>query len=392
MSTNIIKTNGTVLTTLQDDSVDTKSSSIILVGRNVYGYGSYIESSMVRIMENFCNTSAPNNPLTGQEWFNQTTNKLTYYNNQWISILDNNDLQTINGSISNLQTEIDNINTHLTTLDGDIVTINGELSDLQNKLQTDFDGLNSELSVIDGRVTTLENNLKDYLPLDGGIMSGDIILNNNVGIKNVTTGGILYNNENNIDIISNNGTKLLTYNLSTTPTITSNIDVYGKTNIYMGADSQLVATQTWTTNNLVQGNYQIGTSDKRIKATKFSNNSVWDCYDNSGSDVWVEMADKNWVNSFVGSDTFVQSTIGYYIFKSGLILQWGSGTYNTNNFPITFPNKALQIFASNTNSQGAHDDNAFAYIINNSQYYIQTKSSGDNGISGYPTCWFAIGF
>ena len=392
MSTNIIKTNGEILTVLQDNTVDTNSSSIILVGRNIYGYGSYIESSMIRILENFCNTTSPLNPLTGQEWFNSTSNKMTYYNNEWINILDNNDLVTINTSISNLQNQLGDANALISGIQSSISNIEGEITNLTSEIKSNYDLLNSNLTVLTSRVTALETNIKNYLPLSGGEMTGTIIVDSKYGITNKNGGGVIFNDQGNIDIISNTGTYIATYNLSTSPNISVNFDIYGKSNIYMGANSELVATQPWTEANFVYGTYDLTNDDYRIKASKYSNSSLWVCYDENSTDQWIEIADKNWVNTLVNNDTFIKTSNGYQIFKSGLILQWGSGTSGTVNFPITFPNKALQIFASNTNSQGWNVDNAFAYIVNNSQYYIETKSSGKNGISGYPTAWFALGY
>ena len=146
MSTNIIKTNGEILTVLQDNTVDTNSSSIILVGRNIYGYGSYIESSMIRILENFCNTTSPLNPLTGQEWFNSTSNKMTYYNNEWINILDNNDLVTINTSISNLQNQLGDANALISGIQSSISNIEGEITNLTSEIKSNYDLLNSNLT------------------------------------------------------------------------------------------------------------------------------------------------------------------------------------------------------------------------------------------------------
>lgn len=67
------KTNGTTLTTVQDASID-KSTSLTFVGRNYSGYGQPIEENLVRLLENFANTTAPLKPVQGQLWFNNTPN------------------------------------------------------------------------------------------------------------------------------------------------------------------------------------------------------------------------------------------------------------------------------------------------------------------------------
>jgi len=67
------RTNGTTLTTVQDASID-KSTSLTFVGRNYSGYGQPIEENLVRLLENFANTTAPLKPVQGQLWFNNTPN------------------------------------------------------------------------------------------------------------------------------------------------------------------------------------------------------------------------------------------------------------------------------------------------------------------------------
>ena len=67
------KTNGTTLTTVQDASVD-NSTGLTFVGRNYSGYGQAVEENLVKLLENFANTSAPGKPVQGQLWFNNAPN------------------------------------------------------------------------------------------------------------------------------------------------------------------------------------------------------------------------------------------------------------------------------------------------------------------------------
>jgi hypothetical protein len=67
------KTNGTTLATVQDASVD-NSTSLTFVGRNYSGYGQPIEENLVKLLENFANTTAPKKPVQGQLWFNSSPN------------------------------------------------------------------------------------------------------------------------------------------------------------------------------------------------------------------------------------------------------------------------------------------------------------------------------
>lgn len=80
--------------------------------------------------------------------------------------------------------------------------------------------------------------------------------------------------------------------------------------------------------------------------------------------------------------------------NTGIIWQWCTPSKSTHNnsFPISFPNKVLHVFATNTNVQGVYVDNAFAYPINNSTYYYATKPSNNSGIGLFDGAVFAIGY
>jgi hypothetical protein len=67
-------TAGNVISTVQVGQVDTTSTSLALVGQGVSPYAPYVDSNFVKVLENFANTIPPPNPITGQLWFNTTTN------------------------------------------------------------------------------------------------------------------------------------------------------------------------------------------------------------------------------------------------------------------------------------------------------------------------------
>jgi microcystin-dependent protein len=78
MAYNITLTNGTELIAggLLDNTSDNSSTSITLVGKNFKSYGLFLNQNVVRLMENFANSTAPTAPLPGQLWFNSTTKLL----------------------------------------------------------------------------------------------------------------------------------------------------------------------------------------------------------------------------------------------------------------------------------------------------------------------------
>jgi len=77
MAYTIVKSDGTVLTTIADGTINTTSTTLGLPGRNYAGYGQSLDTNFVHQLENFADSTPPANPLRGQLWFN--TNDSTLY-------------------------------------------------------------------------------------------------------------------------------------------------------------------------------------------------------------------------------------------------------------------------------------------------------------------------
>jgi len=69
MAYTIVKSDGTVLTTISDGTINTTSTSLGLPGRNYAGYGQTFDTNYVHIIENFADSTPPANPLRGQLWY-----------------------------------------------------------------------------------------------------------------------------------------------------------------------------------------------------------------------------------------------------------------------------------------------------------------------------------
>lgn len=68
MAYTIIKSDGNVLTTIADGTLNTANTSLGLPGRNYAGYGNVLDTNFVRLLENFADGSVPSNPIRGQLW------------------------------------------------------------------------------------------------------------------------------------------------------------------------------------------------------------------------------------------------------------------------------------------------------------------------------------
>lgn len=83
MAYTINLTNGTILTTIADGTVNSTSTSLTLIGKNFSNYGTYLNDNFVHILENGSNATAPLTPLTGQMWWDTGGNLKVYTGANW---------------------------------------------------------------------------------------------------------------------------------------------------------------------------------------------------------------------------------------------------------------------------------------------------------------------
>ncbi len=78
MAYTVNKTDSTILATVADGTIDT-TTDLTLIGKNYAGYGEFFNENLVKLLENFANTSAPASPVAGQMWWDKTNNLLKVY-------------------------------------------------------------------------------------------------------------------------------------------------------------------------------------------------------------------------------------------------------------------------------------------------------------------------
>lgn len=76
MAYTIVKSDGTILTTIADGTINTTSTSLGLPGRNYAGYGQQLDTNFVHLVENFADSTVPPNPIRGQLWYNTDNNTM----------------------------------------------------------------------------------------------------------------------------------------------------------------------------------------------------------------------------------------------------------------------------------------------------------------------------
>jgi hypothetical protein len=78
MSYTINLTDGALFATIADGTINT-SSSMTLVGKNYAGYGQFLDTNFIHLLENASNTTAPGAPLTGQLWWDSGNGLMKVY-------------------------------------------------------------------------------------------------------------------------------------------------------------------------------------------------------------------------------------------------------------------------------------------------------------------------
>ena len=131
MAYTIVKSDGTVLTTIADGTINTTSTSLGLPGRNFAGYGQTVDTNFVHQLENYAANTPPANPLRGQLWYdiNNSLLKVCPTDNQtnanaWVTLATSSGTSTTTfGTVSvtgNLQAN--NI-TAVNAIVGDTITV-----------------------------------------------------------------------------------------------------------------------------------------------------------------------------------------------------------------------------------------------------------------------------
>jgi len=276
MAYTIVKSNGTVLTTIADGTINTTSTSLGLPGRNYAGYGQTLDTNFVHILENFADTSPPSNPLEGQLWYNTNTGILYVCPNDgetnaanWLALTATATGGTttfgqidVTGNVTANNLSIVNwANAANAAFDNLTVTNNANIANANLQGVTTVASLNTTL-ITTGSTTTPGTMIGTWT-VNGAVSGNALVLNGNLYIANagsgyygIKTDNYMYANGTPISFAgtyndANVEALLQTYN---GPILANTITV---TNITTGAN---------TTPGNITGNW-ILTSGSRLQAT-----------------------------------------------------------------------------------------------------------------------------
>lgn len=91
MGYNLLKSDGTLFFTLEDGQIDDLNTSLTFIGKNFINYGKIQNENLLHLLENFSSTLAPTQPVSGQLWFDKSTNiiRLRVYNGSSWNLIPN---------------------------------------------------------------------------------------------------------------------------------------------------------------------------------------------------------------------------------------------------------------------------------------------------------------
>ena len=274
MSYTIVKSDGTVLTTIADGTVNTNSTTVALPGRLYALYGQVIDTDIVHLLEHFAYTQVPANPLRGQVWFNTTDDTLrvcptdgeTNASNWYSLVTSTNfpeDLNLLGNIVANNITANSNLTANITDTDYLNVSIQANIANsntvnatvtgnlvASNACIANISGTSLNYSTIQGSLTTnAQPNITSVGTLTSLTSSGTIaassfagqLANGSTNISIPVSGGnvnISSAGSPNIVVITNLGA-----NIAGTANITGNANVGNLGATQVVASANIIAPQ-----------------------------------------------------------------------------------------------------------------------------------------------------
>jgi len=282
MAYTIVKTDGTVLTTIPDGTINTTSTSIGLPGRNYAGYGETLDTNFVHTLENFAASTPPSNPLRGQLWFN--TNNSTLYvcpadgttsASNWLSLTSTSSggtttfgAVTVTGNLSaNNVSASSNVSANLVTTNFLTVSANANIANA-SIANANVTTLLTVANITSGSQTTA-GNLTGGWTVNGSVTGNSlVVINGNLAISN-SAGANLYGIKTdrymwaNGVAISFSGTYSNANVEAFLPTYVGNVGSSGGATVFNGRTLSAGAN---TTTGSITGNWSL-TTGSRLNAT-----------------------------------------------------------------------------------------------------------------------------
>ncbi len=284
MAYTIVKSDGTVLTTIPDGTIDTTSTSLGLPGRSFSGYGQAQDTNFVHLTENFAASTPPPNPIRGQLWYNTTTNTMLVCPADgeanaaaWLALTSTSSGSTttfgnisVSGTISTSELVVEN-GISATSLSVDSLTVTNDA----NIANATLSGTTTIASTLTTSITTgaanTNGNITGTWTLSGNgvansingtalwITDGNLVISG-AGSIGIRTDNYMYANGVSIPLGGTYGNSNVAAYL---PTYAANIGPVGGAAVFNG---RTLSTGANTTTGNITGNWSL-TAGSRLNAT-----------------------------------------------------------------------------------------------------------------------------
>lgn len=284
MAYTIVKSDGTVLTTIPDGTIDTTSTSLGLPGRSFSGYGQAQDTNFVHLTENFASSTPPPNPLRGQLWYNTTTNTMLVCPADgeanaaaWLALTSTSSGATttfgnisVSGTIAATDLTVDN-EISATAIASDSLTVTNSANIANATLSGTTTVANLQTTSVTTGSTTTNGNLTGTWTLNGsgvanGVngtamwMTGGNLVITGAGSVGIRTDNYYYANGVAISFSGTYGNSNVAAYL---PTYTANVGSVGGATVFNG---RTLTTGANTTTGNITGNWSL-TAGSRLNAT-----------------------------------------------------------------------------------------------------------------------------
>ena len=280
MAYTIIKSDGTVLTTIADGTINTTSTSLALPGRNYAGYGQSQDTNFVHVLENFADTSPPANPLRGQLWYNTGNSTLLVCPTDgeanglaWLSLTSTASggnttfgNVTVNGNLTANNITATN-NSNANAFSAGYLTISASANIANANLTGTTAISNTFTTAITTGGTSTPGTLTGTWTVNGSAGGNALVLNGNIFIANIGGGAYGIKTDNymyaNGDPIPLGGTYANANVAAYLPTYNGNVGGAGLNSVFNG---RTLTTGANTTAGTITGNWTL-TTGSRLQAT-----------------------------------------------------------------------------------------------------------------------------
>lgn len=385
--------NGNLLCTILDGTINNTNSSLTLVGRNYSGYGEIIAEDLVALLVNFADSSSPDNPNTGQIWYDNANRLVKVYTGTtWKNVGSATFASTAPNTTVGGDFWWDSTNKQLycydgtspTSIDGWILVgpgwsvVNGkggalrELIDNNNVVSIYLDGVRT--AIISDNAFTPANAISGFTSIQAGWnMSTAYTIygtaNNASYLGTQPAANYFRNNINNtgtgtLTILNNSGLTVGTYGqfvanivsntVSLHNTVSGSLNLVNQGNIALSvtstgqvvvnrdpAQALGVATKQYVDNSFINANLwgvstaitaPTGTANTMIATTEFVvNNSGFFKYKiyQGNSHMWINDSGTGSANLVIDGATVMEATASGVVLNNGATASTQGQTYNT---------------------------------------------------------------